>query len=171
MTHHPDRTTPDGVDGALDMIKVLGRLALAILLTAASVPGEVGAYTLTPGALNCGFDDCVDIYTFTCAAGGTKYVVVSACDAGATLDDRMTLTAWRKSSDAQDGEGAMDSVQTANACATVVLTRPNPGPYSGLATVSSANYFAPIDYNLLVFCLDKNGADLKSPTVTLTTNQ
>jgi hypothetical protein len=162
--------TPDGVDGALDMIKVLERLALVMLLATLSAPGEVGAYTVKPGTLICGFDDCVDIYTFKCGAG-TKYVVVAACDIGPTLDDRMTLTAWRQSGDAEDGRGAMDSVQTANACATVFLTRTKPGAFAGMATVSSHNAFGPIEYHLLVSCLDKNNGEQNDPTVILRTDQ
>jgi hypothetical protein len=135
------------------------------------LPGQVGAATVKPGTLNCGYDDCVDIYTVTCTAGATRVLVVHACDAYATLDDRMTLTLWRKSNDGHDGEGGIHSAQTANACTSVLLYRPTPGPISGLATVSSHNYFAPIEYELRVYCYDKHDVELANATVTLTTNQ
>ncbi len=153
------------------MIKALGSLAVAILLAATVSPGELGAFTLKPGTLACGFDDCVDIWKFTCGAGATKYVYVYACDAGGTLDDRMTLTAIRKSADANDGKGDIDNVSVVNSCAVVALTRPVPGPVNGLATVSSYLNAAPFEYNLYVYCYDKNLTELADPTVTNTTNQ
>ena len=152
------------------MIRALGRLALAILLAATAGPVEVTAGTQMSGYLDCGFDNCADMFLFTCSATKTKYVQIHACD-GDAFDDRFTLIAWRTSSDANDGKGAMDSVQLANACANVVLTRPTPGVISGLAVVTAPGNFWPFDYRLSVYCLDADRLELPNPGLTRTTDQ
>jgi hypothetical protein len=153
------------------MTRALGGLTLAILIAVLAVPGEASASAKLQGFLDCGLDNCVDIFTFTCSDTDTKYVDLWACDAGPTYDDRMTLTAWRRTNDRYDGVGSIDSVQVGNACAIVRLPRPSPGKVSGLATVSSHGNLSPFEFSLWVFCYDKNSVELSSPSVDRPTSQ
>ncbi len=146
-------------------------VAVLLGLVAVAFAGRVEAQTIQNGLLNCGSDDCADIWKFKCTAANTKTVYAAVCPAAAGSQTYFNVTIAGKTPDSVLGKGDIDEATYENCTVYVSLTRPTPGPTTGYISVSHWSNNGAKGYTLYSYCYDKNSLITTNPVLTLPTNQ
>src|SRR5262245_2825036 len=140
-------------------------------LVASALAGLAQAQSVQNGLLNCGSDDCADIWKFKCPAANTKTVYALVCPAAAGSQTWFNVTIVGKTPDSVLGKGDIDEGGYEACAGYVALTRPTPGTTTGYIPVSHWNINEAKGYQLYAYCYDKNGFPTTNPSLTLPTNQ